>query len=146
MNVDQTVELFKLIIAFDNRNPDAYRTVAWAELLQNVPYADAVDAVKTHFATSDAYLMPVHIIRHAKKLRQERLEAFGAVESMRGQDRIISLVTADPRSPEWIEQVRVLTALVAAGEVAPDMDREQIARSVASVTSNRTLSIGGGGS
>lgn len=66
------------IAVFDNRKPgteeEAQRTMTlWASALDDVSLADAGQAVTEHFATSSEYLMPAHIRRIVKRIREKRL-------------------------------------------------------------------------
>ena len=137
MNSVEALRLLQVISLYDNRklgDDDAAmdRAQAWADLLADVPLADGLAAVKAHFATTTdprAYLMPAHILEYAKRLRRERVAAFNDAAGL--PDRIALSVTADPRDVHAFQaERRVLQALVAAGEVTPDMSPEQIAAAV----------------
>lgn len=61
MNADELTALLGRIQVLDNRQVDELTIQAWAPLMAHVVYADAVDAVNTHFVESTDYLQPAHI-------------------------------------------------------------------------------------
>ena len=149
MTPEEAIRLIEIISLFDNRKigddeTAADRAEAWADLLADVSMRDAVAAVKHHFATTSdprAYLMPAHILEYAKKLRIERVAAFNKAADI--PDRIALSITADPRDVHAYQAERkLLHALVAAGEVTPEMGQDQIA-AVVRRHQGRELTTGG---
>lgn len=73
MNQREVSELLAYIAVFDNRNIDKATVGAWSRLLSDCELEDAKAAVEHHFATSDRYLLPVHITTGVKDIRARRL-------------------------------------------------------------------------
>lgn len=61
--------------AFDNRTPSKVAPAAWAEALDGIDLDDALTAVTRHYATTDDYLKPIHILRIAEDLNRARARA-----------------------------------------------------------------------
>lgn len=78
MNRTETAELLAFVARIDNRRHDDATVLAWWEILNDLPAADCHEAAQRHFATSDAYLMPVHIRRGADEVARERIRAINA--------------------------------------------------------------------
>ena len=72
MNLTQTAQLLTLAAAYDQRTIGEVDVRAWADLLGGVEYADAQQAVKTHYATETRRVMPVDVIRGARRIADER--------------------------------------------------------------------------
>jgi hypothetical protein len=72
MNLAETSDLLAFIARCDNRRVDDSTVVAWHSIVGEVPLADALVAVRTHFRTSDVYLMPVHVVRGADEIDRDR--------------------------------------------------------------------------
>lgn len=73
MNKIDVAKLLTRASAVDNRVVTEETVEAWFELLQDVHYPAAVDAVLEHFKTSTEYLLPGHIVAGAKRV-MDRLE------------------------------------------------------------------------
>ncbi|GEM_PF-2611448 len=122
MNIEQTANVLAKAAAIDNRNQSDAAILAWHEIIGDLDYRDALNAVAQHRRESDAYLMPVHIRRIAEKLRAERQDR----EHRERQHRELEAyaATAGPltdRSAEiraFVDQVR---------DVLPDGDIEALA-------------------
>lgn len=67
----EVAKLLTLVSTFDSRTVGIDTVEAWHSILEPVDYQTAVEAVRKHFATSTAYLMPAHItaIARARGLR-----------------------------------------------------------------------------
>jgi hypothetical protein len=61
MNIQELTTLLARIQVLDNRQVDELTIHAWAPLMADVPYANAVQAVNAHFRESTEYLKPGHI-------------------------------------------------------------------------------------
>lgn len=61
MNLEQTAALLARVQVIDNRKVDEATVLAWQELLGDVDYPAALEAVKLHFRESTAYLLPAHV-------------------------------------------------------------------------------------
>lgn len=75
MNRAEAGQLLALIAKVDNRQLDDTKTVLWSKVLMDVPYNAAAEAVSRHFASSDEYLMPIHVLRGAQAVMAELAEA-----------------------------------------------------------------------
>lgn len=86
--------------AFDNRKPSAVMLAAWVDALNIAgpfPAADAVEAVKRHYAASTEYLMPAHVADGCRAIQAARREAIPPVETL--------MAGVDPDDPAW-QQIR----------------------------------------
>lgn len=130
MNLTETHDLLTLAAKYDNRRFDDATVIAWREVLAEFSFDDCRTAVVEHFATSDAYLMPVHVCRGAQERERQRRRAMReerereeqlAIESdptrRNRSDETRALITqlrqslpdGDPdklRRPEWLEADR----------------------------------------
>lgn len=70
MNTEQLTTLLARIQVLDNRQVDELTIQAWAPLMEDVNYHDAVAAVNRHFRESTEYLKPAHIIRSIRTAHQ----------------------------------------------------------------------------
>lgn len=73
MTRDEVVDLLTLISARDNRNIGQITVMAWVGDVGDLDFDDAARAVGEHFRESTDWLMPAHIRRIVKRLRDERL-------------------------------------------------------------------------
>lgn len=80
MNLTETAQLLALAKQFDNRNYDKVTVAAWQELLDDIDYRDAVEAVKRHFMESTEYLKLAHIRTGAQTIANRRLGRQRAAE------------------------------------------------------------------
>lgn len=74
MNIEQTAHVLAKAAALDNRNQSDAAILAWHEVIEDLDYRDALEAVAVHRRESTDYLMPVHVRRIADRLRRERCE------------------------------------------------------------------------
>lgn len=72
MNLEQTAQLLIIIGTFDNRTVSAENITAYHEVLNDIQYEDALEAVKMHFKISNEWIMPSHIRAHVKAIRNDR--------------------------------------------------------------------------
>lgn len=66
MNLSETATLLGLAAAYDKRTVGEVDVRAWQDVLADVKFEVAVDAVKSHYRNSREFLMPADIRRHAK--------------------------------------------------------------------------------
>jgi hypothetical protein len=71
-------KLLAVCARFDGRVLDGATFESWFELLADIPYEDIDDAIRTHYRTSEKWIMPAHIVAH-----HEKLEAARQVEAAR---------------------------------------------------------------
>lgn len=72
MNQIELAKVLARIQAGDNRVVDKVTVAHWRETIGHLKYQDAMDAVVMHFRESTEYLMPAHVIRNARRIRNER--------------------------------------------------------------------------
>lgn len=82
MNLAETHALLTLAATLDNRRFDDAAVVAWQEILADQPFDDCRTAVINHFRDSTEYLMPVHVVRGAEQIDQDRLRAARRAERL----------------------------------------------------------------
>jgi hypothetical protein len=123
VNLVETHDLLTLVAKYDNRRFDDATVVAWREVLADLPFDDCRSAAVRHFTESDAYLMPVHVVRGANELdRDRRRRAREAAEY-----REYLALEADPTRRDRSDEVR---ALIAELRVAlPDGGPDKLRRS-----------------
>jgi hypothetical protein len=89
---DQHVrQLLAVVMAYDNRKPGDATVLAWSEAARRGrwTYAEAVDAVHAHYATSTEWLMPGHITARVKASRPVHTMSEGGPEpDQLGQARV----------------------------------------------------------
>lgn len=123
MNLAETSDLLAFIARCDNRRVDDSTVVAWHSIVGEIPFDDALAAVREHFRTREKYLMPVHVVhgadaidrdrrRQARELREaaERLELESAPRTDRSKEIAAAIRDMLPagnpdalRRAEWLE-------------------------------------------
>lgn len=83
MNRQQVAATLAYAATIDNRTFGEETVVAWHSILGDLDFADSQQAVCRHFATSDAYLMPVHIRRGVEEITRERRQGDYAAAAAR---------------------------------------------------------------
>lgn len=108
MNLAETHDLLTFIAAYDNRRFDDATVLAWQPIFAELEFGDCRTAVTQHFATSDAYLMPVHIRRLIAELEtQRRLERARQAREAR-EAEIAAIEAADPTRRDRSEAIEAL--------------------------------------
>ena len=79
MTPAEAAALLALAAAYDNRKPDADAAQAWALALDGYPFTDCRTAVVEHYRESREWMMPSDVIDGVKRIRHERLMAFGPI-------------------------------------------------------------------
>jgi hypothetical protein len=85
MNKIEVAKLLARASAVDGRRVTEETVAAWWELLADVEYDAAVEALKSHYMTSEKYLMPAHVLKGSQpdpdawmnnqsRIRPERME------------------------------------------------------------------------
>lgn len=72
MTPAEAAKLLAKAAAFDQRTIGRADALAWAEVLADISFDDALDAVTTHYAESTERLMPAHVRRIAVSRRNAR--------------------------------------------------------------------------
>jgi hypothetical protein len=80
MNAAEVGDLLARMALVDNRKPPeddeakAAMIMTWVELIGDLNYADAVQAVRDHYRESREWLMPSDIRQRVKAIREERIK------------------------------------------------------------------------
>ena len=72
MTKTEIAQLLTLAASYDNRKLGPEHVEAWALLLADLDYEDAVEALKNHYRTSDKWMMPAHVVQGVKALEADR--------------------------------------------------------------------------
>lgn len=75
MNIQETNQLLIRIQVIDNRQVGDSTVIAWHELVGDLDYGLAVEAVKLHQRESTAYLTPAHIRANVERMQVASLGA-----------------------------------------------------------------------
>lgn len=68
MNIQETNELLLRIQLIDNRQIGDSTVLAWHELVRDLDYAVAVEAVRLHRLESTDYLVPAHVRANVERI------------------------------------------------------------------------------
>ncbi|MBW9093137.1 hypothetical protein JNB62_05530 [Microbacterium jejuense] len=68
MNIQETNQLLIRMQVIDNRQIGDSTVLAWHELVADLDYATAVEAVKLHQRESTAYLTPAHVRANVERI------------------------------------------------------------------------------
>jgi len=68
MNVQETNQLLIRIQVIDNRQIGDSTVLAWHELVGDLDYRTAIEAVKLHQRESTAYLTPAHVRANVERI------------------------------------------------------------------------------
>lgn len=79
MTPAEAAALLTVAAAFDNRKPDADQAHAWAMTLDDMRFIDCREAIVDHYRGSKEWLMPADVRDKVKKLRHERIRAYGVI-------------------------------------------------------------------
>lgn len=69
MNIEETSKMLGLIQVIDNRRVDEATILAWLPLVEDLEYAEAVEAVTMHRRESTGYLLPAHVRQNVARIR-----------------------------------------------------------------------------
>lgn len=72
MTIEETAKLLAKIALIENKSATDEQIVAWAEILSDVMFVDANEALVRHYKSSTESVKPAHIYRGAKEAKQER--------------------------------------------------------------------------
>jgi hypothetical protein len=72
MDISETGMLLAKIALIENREATNETIRAWHEILANIEFADALDALTNHYRNSTEPAKPAHIIRGAREIKEER--------------------------------------------------------------------------
>lgn len=106
MNRGDVARLLAVCAAYDQRTAGEADVLAWAELIGDLNAADAVQAVKNHYATETRRVMPVDVITGVRRIRDDRLARNPLPDP-----------PADMTAIEYRDWLRHTTKLIADGEL-----------------------------
>lgn len=75
MNISETSNALALAQAYDNRTVGEMNVRAWHAILGDLGAADVMEAIRRHYAETDAWVMPAHIRRAVADIELERARA-----------------------------------------------------------------------
>lgn len=86
MQRSQTARLLAKAQLIDNRTVDELTIEAWHEVMADVDYDDAMEALSVHRRTSTDWVMPAHIVTGVKAIRKARLNTGTAIDGIPDAD------------------------------------------------------------
>lgn len=104
MNIDETAAILALVAKGDNRKVDRETIVFWHDLIGDLDFGEAQQAVRAFRRESTDYLMPAHVRQRVAAVRRERLSRAGHL-----------VPGGDPDDPGWFLRLRELRRQVAGG-------------------------------
>lgn len=117
MTPADATELLAMIAAFDRRTVGRADALAWGAALNSIPLDDDTRAaVARHFAESDRWITPAHVITQRRKIRAGRIDAANVFYDGR----------PDETPAEGIARKRAMTAAVASGQIPPQTVRQAV--------------------
>jgi hypothetical protein len=72
MTPDETARVVAKIQIGDNRTVDRVTLLEWHDTIGHLAFDEAVQAVTMHRRESTEYLQPAHVVRNARRVRDER--------------------------------------------------------------------------
>ncbi|QIS17308.1 hypothetical protein [Nocardia terpenica] len=85
MNRNQTADLLSAIASLDQRTVGETDVEAWFEILGDLHYLDAIDAVKEHYKTSIDRIRPFHVRDLVRRAANDRIERASVSVAYRDQ-------------------------------------------------------------
>lgn len=100
MNKLEVSQLLTLASAYDNRTVKPEQVLAWHALVEHIELDVAGEALKMHFAESDKYLQPYHLVANARrvmdaKARAERVRLAVEAEPVVAEDEELEMCKHD---------------------------------------------------
>ncbi|MCT2042633.1 hypothetical protein M3D15_04695 [Pseudoclavibacter alba] len=72
MNQTEVGKILTYVSAVDNRKLTKESVLAWHQIIGDLVFEDAMEAVVRHFKESAGWLMPVHVVDGVKRIHYER--------------------------------------------------------------------------
>lgn len=85
MTPDEVALVLTKASAVDQRTIGEADVLAWHEILERVELADAIEAVKRHYAASRERIMPADVLKLSRTVRDERSRATAAPLALPGR-------------------------------------------------------------
>jgi hypothetical protein len=73
MNATEVSKVLARMALYDNRKVGDLDVIAWLDVIGDLPFADAEQAVITHYQESRERIMPADVRQRVKAVRAERL-------------------------------------------------------------------------
>ena len=106
MTPDETVDLLTVAAAFDQRTVGEGDAIAWHAAVGDLGFGDSRAAVIAHYQETTERIMPAHVRRRVRDIRDRRLEAVEIPEPPRE-------LAANP--PAWRAAIRAARTAIADG-------------------------------
>ena len=104
MNAEDTSRLLAKCASYDRRKIGEADVIAWFQVLGDLPYDDCIAAVIGHYTDTTEWLMPAHVRRRVRDIRDRRLEATEIPEPPRE-------LAGNP--PAWRAAIRAASVAIA---------------------------------
>ncbi|CAM3740810.1 MULTISPECIES: zinc finger domain-containing protein [Streptomyces] len=131
MTPADAAELLTLAAAFDRRTVGEADARAWAAALHAIPLDDdARAAVARHYAETDRWLTPAHVLKQRAAIRADRLTRANVFDDGR----------PDETPEQYLARRRALTAAIADGRLEPQTAAQGVG--LAASTAPRALTGG----
>ena len=75
MTLEETIDLLTVAAAYDKRTAGKSEAIAWHAAVGDLGFEDARAAVVGHYTDTTEWLMPAHVRRRVRDIRDRRLEA-----------------------------------------------------------------------
>lgn len=107
MNIDETAKVLAKIQLGDNREVTRLVLQEWHDTIGDLPYDDAVEAVRMHRRDSTTYLMPAHVRENVRIIvnRRERAERI-ARPALPRPEITLNREQHEAETQQWIEHYR----------------------------------------
>lgn len=73
MTLDEAVDLLTAAAMFDRRTVGKADAMAWHAVVGDLPFDDALAAVRAHYTEGTDWLMPAHVRTRVRAMRRDRL-------------------------------------------------------------------------
>ena len=110
MNAEETGRVLAKCASYDRRKIGDADVIAWFQVLGDLPYDDCIAAVIGHYSDTTDWIMPAHVRRRVRDMRDQRLNAMeipepprelaGNPPAYRAAIRAAAQAIADGRDPE----------------------------------------------
>lgn len=110
MTLDETIDLLTVAAAYDKRTVGKADAMAWHAAVGDLNFEDSKAAVIAHYTETTDWLMPAHVRRRVREIRDRRLqdakipppppETLDDPEAYRACLHAAALAIADGRDPQ----------------------------------------------
>ena len=74
MNAEQAGQVLAKCASYDRRKTGDADTIAWYQVLGDLAYDDCIAAVIAHYSETTDWIMPAHIRRRVREIRNQRIQ------------------------------------------------------------------------